>query len=158
MELLLMRHTDAEAASDGGDFKRTLSEKGRKQAEKMGDWLRSIDAMPDVIAASPLFRAVETADIVAKRLAIHMTARPDERLASGMTPDDAAGVIHEMGKLGGSLMLVGHEPDLSILVAHMLGAGSHAVEMRKGAVACLDVARAGRGGSVLRWLITPNLV
>lgn len=156
MELLIMRHADA-VDGNGNDFQRVLTEKGQKQAEKMGDWLKDLKMPPDAAATSPLLRARETADIVMKRLGGKVTARSDERLACGMTANDAAGIVHEMGVPGKRLLMVGHAPDLGNLISYLLGAREGTVEMRKGAVACLQMDRAGHAGSVLRWLITPKL-
>ncbi len=156
MELYLMRHADAEDGN-GNDFSRALTERGRKQAEKMGDWLRELKAAPLLIVSSPYPRAHETANLLAGSLGKDTTARPDERLAPGMTPDAASAVIHEFGGRTERLMLVGHSPDLDRLAAYLVGAKEGGVEMRKGAIACLTAARAGFGGSTLRWLIDPKL-
>ncbi len=156
MDLFLMRHADAEDGN-GNDFSRALTDKGRKQAEKMGDWLKELKAAPLLIITSPYPRAHQTASILAERLGKDTTARPDERLAPGMTMDVAAAVIHELGGGIERLMLVGHSPDLDRLAAYLIGAKEGGVEMRKGAVACLASARAGFGGSTLRWLIDPKL-
>lgn len=156
MELLLMRHADA-VDGYGNDFNRVLSDKGRKQAEKMGDWLKEIKMQPDIVITSPLIRAMETAKIVTDRFGARAAARTDERLACGMTPDDAASLIHETVNPGDTIMLVGHAPDLGILTSYLIGATEGTVEMRKSAIACLQVDRMGRAGSILRWLITPKL-
>lgn len=156
MELLLMRHADA-VDGYGDDFTRALSDKGRKQAEKMGDWLTSLKMRPDVVISSPLVRAMETAQLVMGRFGTNVALRTDERLACGMMPDDAAGLVHEVANPDERVMLVGHAPDLGILASYLIGASEVAVEMRKGSIACLQTVRIGRSGSVLRWLITPKM-
>lgn len=156
MELFLMRHADAVDGA-GNDYARVLSPRGRKQAEKMGDWLKSMGVVSLGIVASPYPRALETADIVASRLGEGTTARQDERLASGMTADTGAAVIHEFGQMHPRLCLVGHSPDLDRFAAHLIGAKETAVEMRKGAIAAFATARAGFGGSTLLWLINPKM-
>lgn len=156
MELLVMRHADA-VDGTGSDFDRALSAKGRKQAAKMGDWLRGIGAAPGLVISSPLVRARQTADVVSGCFDGALSVRVDERLSCGMGVDDAAGVVSEFGDLAGVLLLVGHAPDLGILVSHLIGASEGGVEMRKAAVACLDMVRFGHSGSILRWLITPKL-
>ena len=39
MELILWRHAEAEDAIGGDDMGRALSKRGRKQAERVGEWL-----------------------------------------------------------------------------------------------------------------------
>lgn len=156
MDLYLMRHADA-VDGDGNDFARTLSEKGRHQAAKMGDWLVDMKARDMTIVASPYLRAHETANIVASRLGPKATVQPDERLASGMAVDDGCALIHEFGDIDGALCLVGHTPDLDRLASYLLGSQAVCVDMRKGAIARLETARPAFGGSMLRWLIDPKM-
>ncbi len=156
MDLYVMRHADAEDGT-GNDFTRVLSEKGRSQAEKMGSWLKAIGPGPLSVVTSPFPRARETAQIVADQVDSAIPVRQDERLASGMRTDTGSSLLHEYGKDGEALLMVGHAPDLANLVAYLLGAKDGTVELRKGAVASLEVGRAGFGGSMLRWLITPKL-
>lgn len=156
MELYLMRHADAEPSA-GNDFTRLLTEKGRKQAVKMAEWLRALDLGYLRLMTSPYPRAHETANIVAEILGPDAVVQPDERLASGMTVDAASALIHEAGTADGRLCLVGHSPDLDLLAAYLVGAKDRNIEMKKGAVAAFDTARAGFGGSLLKWLIHPKL-
>lgn len=156
MELFLIRHADA-IDGTGNDYSRTLSEKGRKQAEKMGDWLKEMKTDCLRIVTSPFPRAHETANIIAARLENATPVQPDERLAPGMATDVGSGLIHEFGKSAERLALVGHAPDLGNLASYLIGARENGIEMRKGAVACLECVRSGFGGSVLKWLIDPKL-
>lgn len=152
-----MRHADA-VDGDGNDYVRMLSDKGRKQAAKMGEWLKMLKIGPIDILTSPLPRAVETATLVAESLGEAAAVRQDERLACGMTPDDASALVHECGGDGKALLLTGHAPDLGIFASYLVGGDGDGIEMRKGAVACFDAVRAGKGGSVLKWLVTPRLL
>ncbi len=156
MDLFLMRHADA-VDGNGNDFSRTLTDRGRRQAERMGDWLRELKHFPLSLATSPYPRAHETAAIVASRLGKDSTVRPDERLAPGLTVEEGCALIHELGQSSCGLMLVGHAPDLSRLGAYLIGAKETGLDLRKGAVAHFETLRAGFGGSALRWLIDPKL-
>lgn len=156
LELFLMRHADA-IDGTGNDFSRTLSERGRKQAEKMGDWLKEMKTEPVLFVTSPFPRAYETANIIAARLENGSTVQPDERLAPGMTTEEGSGLIHELGNNAPRLALVGHAPDLGDLASYLIGAKESGIDMRKGAVANFECLRSGFGGSVLKWLIDPKL-
>ena len=60
MDLILWRHAQAE---DGGpDLDRTLTRKGRKEAARMGEWLRVRLPSQFQVLSSPARRARETAD------------------------------------------------------------------------------------------------
>ena len=152
-----MRHADA-VDGDGNDFSRTLSEKGHRQARTMGEWLAANHQGDILVVSSPLPRARQTADNVAKTLGKRATVQQDERLACGMSTDTASEVIMEFGKKAPALMLVGHAPDLGNLASYLLGGREETVEMRKGAIACFETVRAGQGGSTLRWLVNPRCI
>ena len=156
MFLLLMRHADA-ADGGGDDRSRVLSEYGGKQALAMGDWLRRIGVQPGTVISSPYPRAVETADLVVSRLENAGLVKTDDRLAPGMTVDEGSALIHECGDNARCVLLTGHAPDMGDLIGHLIGADGAAIVMRKGAVAMLETERAGFGGSMLHWLINPNI-
>ncbi|NPA72489.1 MAG: phosphoglycolate phosphatase [Gammaproteobacteria bacterium] len=60
-ELILFRHAKSEwKQTEGSDLDRPLSDKGKKQALKMGKWIKSQDYMPDLILVSPANRAQQT--------------------------------------------------------------------------------------------------
>ncbi len=155
MRLYLMRHTDAEQ-SHGHDFDRRLSEEGKKQADKMGQWLKILDKGPLRFVTSPYPRAAETAEIVAAACGSE-PPQTDERLASGMSVDEASALVHDFGGESVRLCLVGHAPDLDHLAAWIVGAGTTNIEMKKGAIAAFSCERPGSGGSTLKWLINPSL-
>ena len=157
MELFLMRHADA-TETRGNDFARVLSEKGKQQSRAMGGWLREMRLFPMRVVFSPYPRAQETADLVIEELGGGSTAQPDERLAPGMQPDAGCEIIHELGGKNDRLCLVGHAPDLGRLASYLIGAKDAGIEMRKGAIAALETARTGFGGSTLQWLMHPKML
>ncbi len=156
MHFYLMRHADA-VAGDGSDYARILSDKGKKQVEKMGEWLSRLVTKPLLIVCSPYPRAHETATLLTKELSGGVTVQPDERLAPGMTVGAAGEIMHDYGSKSGSVMLVCHAPDCNRLAAYIMGAKDTTVDIRKGGIAAFDTARAGFGGSTLEWLIHPKL-
>ena len=113
MRLFLVRH----AHSDPGDpdSLRPLSLRGRDQARELGERLAA--EAPELVLASPLLRARETAAAIAKATGAEL--RIDERLAPGATADDLLAAIEGVD---GSVVAVGHQPDCSEIAA-ALGAG-----------------------------------
>lgn len=154
MLLDLLRHADAgdPEAWDRPDAERPLSDKGRKQAKRLGDHLASIGFRADAIIASPKIRAAETAQLVAER--IEGTVTEDERLAGSFDLDVIEAILHDAGEPD-EVVLVGHDPDFSELLSVLCAAAG--VTMRKGAFARIEMDRPLRaGGGTLRWLIPPD--
>jgi phosphohistidine phosphatase len=107
MRLLIVRH--AEAAPGEPDELRPLTPHGREQARSLGERLRSEGLVPDAVLTSPLRRALETAyalDLV--------EPAADERLAPGATP---ARVLDAVRDCGGTVLVVGHQPDCGRVAA-----------------------------------------
>jgi phosphohistidine phosphatase len=155
LRLHLLRHAHAgdPEAWEGDDALRPLTQKGRGQSERLGRFLEAHGVRPDVIVSSPKVRALQTAEIVAK--ALGMAVRVDQRLASGFGTRDLWAVLDELGAR--EPMLVGHDPDLSGLLAYLVDAAG--VSLRKGALATLDLpTKLGDGDASLRWLVPPDLL
>jgi phosphohistidine phosphatase len=155
VRLHLLRHAHAGDAFEwiGDDDLRPLTGKGRKQAERLGRFMCEHGIRPDVIVSSPLVRAVQTAEIVAAELG--MTVRKDPRLTGGFSQRELWALLDELGAR--EPLLVGHEPDLSALLAYLIGGPG--VPMKKGALASVDLqTRLGDGEGVLRWLLPPDVL
>ena len=153
MQLVLIRHGIAEDARDGDDAARELTEEGRRKMRQGAAGLREIVETLDVIAASPLVRAQQTAEIVAKdygKLPIVtvkglMPESPPTELMYWLEEQDADVIA-----------VVGHEPHLGKAVTWFTtGVENSHVEMTKGGAAMLEFhSRVGAGDASLRWLLT----
>jgi phosphohistidine phosphatase len=114
MQLLLVRH--AEAASGTPDDLRPLTAEGRAQATSLGERLRSEGIEPAVILTSPLLRARQTGELLARELGGSVAV--DERLAPGATPER---VTEAASERGGTVIAVAHQPDCSQIAAALTG-------------------------------------
>jgi phosphohistidine phosphatase len=155
LELYLVRHSHAgnPARWDGADSARPLSERGRRQAERLGTMLEAVGFAPDAIISSPRARAMQTAEILAKALGV--SVQVDERLADFVTLETLSAILADAGGKERPLV-VGHDPDFSDLASQLIGTR---IEMRKGALARIDLpAGPIEGGGVLRWLVPPDLL
>jgi phosphohistidine phosphatase SixA len=112
VRLFLVRH--AEAASGEPDELRPLTDTGRAAARALGAELAR--HRPDAVLSSPLLRARETADAIARAAGI--TGEPDERLAPGATVDDLREAVTGRGE---TVVAVGHQPDCSEIVLALAG-------------------------------------
>jgi phosphohistidine phosphatase len=114
MQLYLVRH--AKAADGEPDELRPLTAAGREQARSLGVRLRKNGVRPDAILTSPLLRARETGDLLARELGVR--ARPEERLAPGAT---ATAVVEAAREGGETIVAVGHQPDCGQIAAALTG-------------------------------------
>ncbi len=157
MMLYILRHATAEDAPPGGDDgKRRLTDRSREKMKGAAAGFKTLDLKLDAILTSPLPRAHETADIVAA--AYNNTPAPQvlPELGTGAAPSEVVSALRHFAKLD-SVMIVGHEPQLSALASLLLTgspAGVH-VLLRKGGCIALDLpTRFERGGAELHWMMT----
>ena len=153
--LHLVRHAHAgdPTSWQGPDELRPLSAKGRRQAERLGSFLARADIRPDKLISSPKLRALQTAQLLGASLRLEVDV--DERLSGGCTLACLESVVGDAGAR--APMVFGHDPDFSLLLSELIG--STLQEMRKGALASVDVQLPLRaGGGTLRWLVPPELL
>ena len=139
MVVYVMRHAEAVEGSDTlQDEWRYLTEKGRSAAEKMSSSIAKIGPKPRLTITSPLTRAVQTAEIAAEK-----ACRKNVVVASGLLlpgADISELVTHIKGcRDAKRVMLVGHEPQLGLLVATLLGREDEAISLKKGACVALEL-------------------
>jgi len=127
VRLFVVRH--AEAAPGDPDELRPLTGAGRAAARALGDRLAEHEL--DAVLSSPLLRARETADAIAR--AAGLVAEPDERLAPGA---DSNGVRAAAAGKGEAVVVVAHQPDCSAIVLDLIG---REVPFAPGAVFAVDV-------------------
>jgi phosphohistidine phosphatase len=112
MRVFLVRH--AEAAPGDPDELRPLTEAGRATARLLGERLATEPV--DAIVSSPLLRARETAERIARPT--QLVAETDSRLAPGA---DAQGLRVAVAGRGETVVAVGHQPDCSEIVLELTG-------------------------------------
>jgi phosphohistidine phosphatase len=114
--LTLMRHGEARwKDAETEDFARPLSRRGISAAEAMAERLRELGLIPDRVLTSPAHRTEQTADIVARELALparHVLRDEGLYLASAR---DLMRIVHGTGPRIAHLMIVGHNPGVSEL-------------------------------------------
>jgi phosphohistidine phosphatase len=164
-ELLLLRHGIAEERSpDRVDAERELTAAGRARTRAVLERAAGLGLRADRLLSSPLARARQTGEIACEAglapalelvQALEPGGDPLPLLPAWLTPAEAgAGPLR--------LLLVGHEPDLGLLAARLLGAPPGAITLRKAGLALLrlPVLPAGAtlaGTARLEWLVRPKL-
>jgi phosphohistidine phosphatase len=156
VDVYILRHGKAEGAGPGtADADRRLTEKGRDEITSAGRWIASQGIRFDVIAASPLVRAQETAAIIADALGQGDCLVTWKVLAPGGDPDTVCNVIS--GHMDArAILLVGHEPLLSALISRIISGEENAlIGLSKGSLAKIRDFRISMCPSgELRWLLT----
>lgn len=121
MDLFLIRHAQAQPDDPAvEDAHRPLTERGRKDARKLGKLLRRAGVSLDAIITSPLVRAVETAELVAVGLRFDAAIEVAPELAPGRDP---LAVVREVLLPRGDLAavaIVGHQPQWTALLTALL--------------------------------------
>jgi phosphohistidine phosphatase len=161
MELLIIRHAIAFERNRRrwvDDSARPLSPAGIRRSSKAAAGLKELCKVPDRLLTSPLARARQTAKILTE-----VAGWPPAEIAPELTPGEhAVAVLGLLGKdRSKRIAIVGHQPDLSALLAACLlkDSGDLSIEMKKNAVACLSFdGRAGLGRAALKWLATPRML
>jgi phosphohistidine phosphatase len=128
MDLILWRHAEAHDADVGeDDMPRALTSRGRKQAERMASWLEAQLPQGARILSSPAVRAEQTVRALGRKYKVRDALSPG---ASVQDVLETSGWPHAKYPV----LLVGHQPALGGVVAHLLGMPEAACAMRKGAV------------------------
>jgi phosphohistidine phosphatase len=157
MDLYVMRHGIAEDVSaTGADRDRELTAEGRKKTREAGQALKGLEIQFELVLASPFARAWQTAEILVEALNCPRLLSRCEALSSGAPLKP---LVAELGAIAcGSVLIVGHEPDLSQLISVMLSGGLDvAVSMKKGALAKIRFpSHIEAGYGRLEWLLAPK--
>ncbi len=156
MLLYLLRHADA-SPYQADDFSRHLTEKGVTQAKQVGKFLADHGIKSDLILTSPLLRAKESAEIVAKKLGgVDLTQA--SWLTCGMRPEVALSELAAYSRFD-SVMIVGHEPDFSSLIASLIGLKSgDAIDVSKASLTAIEISRFTKGNGVLRFFLPVKIL
>jgi phosphohistidine phosphatase len=148
MELILWRHAEAEDGSP--DSARPLTEKGRRQAERMAHFLSGRLPPNTRTLVSPAVRAQQTATalsshfITAPNLGVHAT--PQLATATAGWP-----------MAGGAALLVGHQPWMGELACWLMTGQTDIWNIKKGSVWWFSRReREGDYQTVLRLVIAPD--
>ncbi len=151
VKLYVMRHGPAEDfASTGRDSDRALTPHGRDRVTSVAAFLREHGEQPRAIVTSPLVRALQTAELVAKDIGLPEVETRWELKPGGDSLGLVDVLLEERRK---RTMLVGHQPDLGDLVETLLRdrLGS---DMLKAMVVGLSVERGHPAR--LRFIVDPK--
>lgn len=149
MILYLLRHAKAVPRQAGIlEEHRYLSEEGRERFLDFSRQLRDAGFKPELILASPLARAVQTADILACTLDFKGPLLVSPLLAPGFGRRQLSRLLKDHGEVA-ELVLVGHEPDLSLLITSLLGIKAY-FTLKKGDLVAIELDAGGKANFLWR--------
>jgi phosphohistidine phosphatase len=159
--LYILRHAKSDwQASFESDHQRPLSKRGTKAASLMGTFLTRLEQQPDLIVSSTAIRARQTAEL-AKQTGDWSCPLVLSEAIYGATAQEVLPVIRAQDPAYSRLLITGHEPTWSELVAELTGGGKP--HLPTAAMARIDIpieawAELDTGQGTLIWLVTPRLL
>jgi phosphohistidine phosphatase len=162
MELYVLRHAIALSAAEAGvsqDSERPLSDEGREKMKAIADAFKKISLEVDLVLSSPYVRARETAILAHDRMGKESCLEFSTALASGQDPRHILAELKQRFKETKRIMIVGHEPDLSNLIARITSLGRLRLEMKKAGLAKIEITELQpelKGN--LEWLLPPKVM
>lgn len=121
--LMLFRHAKAERPEIGmEDRARTLIERGRRDAGRIGAYMAAHALKPDRVLVSPSARTQETWKYLSAALRPAPAATTVERLYEA-TPHAILAAIKDVPASAHTLMVVGHNPGLQELALMLIASG-----------------------------------
>jgi phosphohistidine phosphatase len=150
MHLYFLRHGEADWPDwNKPDDDRPLTERGKKEMKKVAAFLGRLDLSLDQVITSPLPRAKQTAEVVAKQFELEL--QEDELLEPGFGSAELKQLLKKYP--GESIMVVGHEPDFTETISALTGAS---LKLSKAGLALVDADPAATRGRLL-WLFPPKI-
>jgi len=159
--ILLMRHAKSSwGDSNLKDFDRPLNNRGKKDAPIMGQLLRKLNLIPDVIVSSPAARARATVLSVAGELGVdEETISWNEDFYYGGAKDYLDAIMHASDACS-VVMTVGHNPMTEQAIAE-LSDKRFDDAVPTATIACFEVQEENwkdvrEGECTLKWVMSPK--
>ena len=134
---MLMRHAKSDYPDDTPDHERPLAERGRRDAPRIGEWIRDNGYRPDLALCSTAQRTRQTWDLVAAELGGPAAVRYEPRIYEASTLALLL-LVRELPEEAGTGMLVGHNPAIGELAVGLTG--ERVAKFPTAAVAVIRVA------------------
>ena len=157
--IYVLRHAKSDWDSDApSDFERPLNRRGVQAAAHVGRFLAANDEVPDRVLTSSAVRAASTVELAAEAGAWRSEIVQVDSLY-GASSEHMLEVLRGAPEGEERVMLVSHEPGISVFVRGLIGGASlrfptaALARIDSGAGSWRDVAF---GAATLRWLVVPR--
>jgi phosphohistidine phosphatase len=157
MNLYVLRHASAGTSrvNPKVDVKRPLDKEGKEQCLLVASYLNALKVQFDLIASSPLKRALQTASLVGTEVAYDSKIQVTDVLSPSGSLTGFQQFVSHLPSVE-NVLLVGHNPNLAQFLGSLVGSsGRLNLRLRKGALARVDCT--SRPGQLL-WLVDPRIL
>jgi phosphohistidine phosphatase len=161
--LLLLRHAHAEAGSaDGSDFSRPLTEEGRKEAKRVGKFMRHAGIGMDAILSSSSRRTLETVEFLLKGAKLKVPLNSNRAIYNASAEE----ILHAVRMTDDALsrvLVVGHNPGVADFLALLTSRESAlSVQYPPATLALMEFespwSGLAAGRAMLRWMVPVKLM
>lgn len=121
--IFLARHAEAQSENSGcADFDRTLTDRGRADAARIGACLQNLNSRADLVISSPACRAISTAQIIAEKIKYPLADIDIRRDIYEAWPEDIIEIVRTIDERVSTAFLFGHNPAVSQVAIQSNGA------------------------------------
>ncbi len=153
MKLYLVQH--AKAAPEEHDPQRQLTQEGRRELQKVIEFIKPLKLSVDYLWHSEKKRAVQTAELLAEAIKI----KKAKTVREGLGPsDDVAILKDELDATADDIMIVGHLPFLNKLASLLLARCESAdtVAFKNAGILALSSDEGNKWQ--IDWMVTPEIL
>lgn len=154
MNLYLLRHGEAERHVSR-DAERQLTDKGRSDLEKIGQFILQRELAIDLIVTSPYKRAQQTTTIITNSLGLSQPILTNSILEPDESPQAVIKWINTLPQQ--DILLVSHQPLLGLIISFLLTGHLQApLEISPGTLVALSAEVMQAGAASLQTICAPN--
>jgi len=157
MWIYLLRHGIAEDPGIGqADEDRSLTKQGRERLDGCRAAWRRLVKTPDIVIASPLLRARQTAEVFADAVGFDDELRIEPTVVPGAPTEQVVLQLEsELLSRTDSVAIVGHEPHLGYLLGCLLTGHAHmSLPLKKGMLVAVETDSTTSLSAGLRFALT----
>ena len=156
--LLLLRHAKSSWGDQSvADFDRPLAPRGLEAAPRMGEELKKLDLLPDLVVCSPALRARQTLEAFSRAAGLKTEPIYEKRIYEA-SAERLHSLVRAFPKSSQRALMIGHNPGFENLITLLTGRGER---MPTAALACLRCSADTWKDVVereadLQWLLRPK--
>ena len=153
--IILLRHGIAEdRTADKPDEERRLTDSGKRRMKQIAWTLAQIFPEAEALYSSPLVRAVETAEAVAKAFGDELKIQTTDALKPGSDPREFRKLLADLNVQ--FAIFAGHEPVLTEIMLDLTSTRTDSeIELKKGG--CYGL-RVDDNSAHLEWMLPPRVL
>jgi phosphohistidine phosphatase len=129
--LLLLRHAKAQPDAPEGDKRRSLTNRGKRDARAIAELVARLHAPPEVVITSDAKRARQTAKFVSESVV-------REPSLYGADAEELLDFVRALPDAAASVMLVGHNPGFEDLCSALAEPAAHVGHLPTAAIGQLE--------------------